>query len=51
LAEAVAAVPPLSPAELEGAFSKSLQDLLMVQYLGSIAQAQLCFWQKLQSMQ
>ena len=51
LAEAVAAVPPLSPADLEDAFSKSLQDLLMVQYLGAIAQAQLCFWQKLQSMQ
>jgi translation initiation factor 3 subunit F len=51
LAEAVAAVPPLSSSELEGAFSKSLQDLLMVQYLSAIAQSQLCFWQKLQSMQ
>mmetsp|Transcript_68678 Transcript_68678/g.183320 ORF Transcript_68678/g.183320 Transcript_68678/m.183320 type:complete len:297 (+) Transcript_68678:2-892(+) len=51
LAESVASVPTLSPADMEGTFSKGLQDMLMVQYLGSIAQAQLCFWQKLQSMQ
>jgi len=50
LAEAVAAVPELSPPEFEASFSKGLQDLLMVHYLGSLTQSQIAFMQRLQSM-
>jgi len=50
LAEAVASVPELAPAEFEASFSKGLQDLLMVHYLGSLTQSQIAFMQRLQSM-
>mmetsp|Transcript_57849 Transcript_57849/g.141880 ORF Transcript_57849/g.141880 Transcript_57849/m.141880 type:complete len:308 (+) Transcript_57849:67-990(+) len=50
LAEAVSHVPNVDPAEFEGAFSKRVQDLLMVHYLGAIARSQVAFWQRMQSM-
>jgi len=50
LAEAIAAVPDVSPAEFQVSLDKGLQDLLMVHYLGAITQAQISFWQKLQSL-
>lgn len=50
LADAVASVPNLDVAEFEGVFSKRVQDLLMVQYLASIARTQITFWHRMMSM-
>ncbi|EKX31660.1 translation initiation factor 3, subunit F [Guillardia theta CCMP2712] len=50
LAETIAMVPEMSAAEFDTSFSKGLQDILMVQYLAAVTQAQISFWQKLQSM-
>ena len=50
LAEAVSAVPRVDMAEFEGAFSKRVQDLLMVQYLAAIAKTQVTFWHRMHGM-
>jgi len=50
LLEAVASVPDVSPAEFEASLNKGLHDLLMVHYLGSLTQSQICFWQRMQTM-
>eukprot|EP00277_Geminigera_cryophila_P016319 CAMPEP_0179448464 /NCGR_PEP_ID=MMETSP0799-20121207/32293_1 /TAXON_ID=46947 /ORGANISM="Geminigera cryophila, Strain CCMP2564" /LENGTH=307 /DNA_ID=CAMNT_0021240299 /DNA_START=37 /DNA_END=960 /DNA_ORIENTATION=+ len=50
LMEAVTSVPDVSPAEFEASLNKGLHDLLMVHYLGSLTQSQICFWQRMQTM-
>jgi translation initiation factor 3 subunit F len=49
LSEAVAAVPKMDAAAFERMFNSSLQDLLMVVYLGSLTRTQLALSQKLQT--
>ena len=50
LMNAVASVPEVSAEEFEASLNKGLHDLLMVQYLGSLTQSQICFWQRMQTM-
>jgi translation initiation factor 3 subunit F len=50
LMEAVSSVPDLSVAEFDAALSNGLQDSLMIHYLGSLTQSQVCFWQRVQTM-
>ena len=50
LMNAVASVPDVSAEEFESSLNKGLHDLLMVHYLGSLTQSQICFWQRMQTM-
>ena len=50
LMNAVASVPDVSAEEFEASLNKGLHDLLMVHYLGSLTQSQICFWQRMQTM-
>ena len=40
----------VSAAEFEESLNKGLHDLLMIHYLGSLTQSQICFWQRMQTM-
>merc|ERR1712216_260756 len=50
LMNAVASVPDVSAEEFEASLNKGLHDLLMVHYLGSLTQSQICLWQRMQTM-